>query len=156
MPTPVYLLDTNVVLHLVRGGPLGKHLAAAFGLLNSLNRPLVSIVTHGELLLIAAQNNWGKEKRAALENALDNLVTIDLNDRAVLAAYVEVELYSRRHPGGSRRLNANDPWIVACAKAAEATLLTTDDDLSHLKPPQWPVRFFDVASFKPSLSDLER
>jgi len=147
MPSPVYLLDTNVVLHLVRGNAIGKELAAAFGLLNSVNRPLVSIVTHGELLLLAARNNWGTEKRAALENALDNLVTVDLNDKAVLSAYVEVQQYSRQASGGSRELNANDAWIVACAKAADATLLTTDRDFSHLKVPDWPVQFFDAASF---------
>lgn len=147
MSTPVYLLDTNVVLQLVRGGPLGKHLAAMFGLLNSVNRPLVSIVTHGELRLIAARNNWGAEKLAALDNALDNLVTIDLNDHAVLSAYVEVQQFSRRVPGGSRHLNANDAWIVACAKAADAVLLTTDRDFSHLKAPDWPVQFFDATAF---------
>ena len=147
MLSPAYLLDTNVVLYLVRGGAVGKELAAAFGLMNSVNRPLVSVVTHGELLLLAARNNWGAEKRAALENALGNLVTVDLNDKAVLSAYVEVQQYSRRAPGGSRELNANDAWIVACAKAAEATLLTTDRDFSHLKAPDWPVQFFDAASF---------
>ena len=91
MPTPAYLLDTNIVLQLVRGNALGKHLAAMFGLLDTINRPLVSIVTHGELLLIAARNNWGADKCAVMENALDNLVTVDLNDRAVLSAYVEVQ-----------------------------------------------------------------
>lgn len=125
MPSPVYLLDTNIVLNLVRGSAIGAHLAAMFGLMNSANRPLVSIVTHGELLLIAAQNQWGTAKLEALSNALDNLVTIDLNDKSVLAAYVEVQLYSRKAIGGSRRLNANDAWIVACAKAADATLLTS-------------------------------
>jgi tRNA(fMet)-specific endonuclease VapC len=150
MPSPVYLLDTNVVLHLVRGNAVGKELAAAFGLLNNVNRLLISIVSHGELLLLAARNKWGAEKRAALENALDNLVAVDLNDKAVLSAYVEVQQYSRQAPGGSRELNANDAWIVACAKAADATLLTTDRDFSHLKAPDWPVQFFDMASFSGS------
>jgi tRNA(fMet)-specific endonuclease VapC len=147
MPPPVYLLDTNVVLHLVRGSAVGKQIASAFGLLNNVNRPLVSIVTHGELLLMAARNKWGADKRAALENALDNLVTVDLNDKAVLSAYVDVQQYSRQAPRGARQLSANDAWIVACAKAADATLLTTDRDFSHLKLPDWAVQFFDVSSF---------
>lgn len=145
MPSPVYLLDTNVVLYLVRGEAVGQRLAARFGLLSAVNRPLVSIVTHGELLLLAARNNWGAKKVAALLSALDNLVTIDLNDRAVLSAYVEVQQYSRKSSGGSRLLNANDAWIVARAKAADAILLTTDRDFSHLKAPDWPVQFFDPA-----------
>jgi predicted nucleic acid-binding protein len=125
MASPVYLLDTNVVLQLLRGKVLGNYLASTFGLLDTVNRPLVSIVTHGELRVIADRNNWGLEKRGALQRALDNLVTIDLNDRAVLQAYVDVQRFSRL---AGRELNANDAWIVACAKAADATLLTTDGD----------------------------
>jgi tRNA(fMet)-specific endonuclease VapC len=147
MAAPVYLLDTNVILHLVRGNSLGKHLASAFGLLDSAYRPLVSIVTHGELLVLADRNQWGKDKLAVLRTALDNLVTIDLNDRAVLNAYVEVQRYSRQPSGPARVLNANDAWIAACAKAADATLLTTDRDFSHLKRPDWSVQFVDPTGF---------
>ncbi len=68
MARPVFLLDTNVVLHLVRGNALGKHLATTFDLMNSVHRPLVSVVTHGELRLIAARNGWGADKLNALEN----------------------------------------------------------------------------------------
>ena len=147
MAAPVYLLDTNVVLHLIRGKVLGQHLASTFGLLDAVYRPLVSIVTHGELLALADRRQWGREKLRALENALDHLVTIDLNTRAVLNAYVAVHRVSRQVPGGARMMNANDAWIVACAKAAEATLLTTDGDFSHLKLPDWPVQFVDPAPF---------
>jgi tRNA(fMet)-specific endonuclease VapC len=143
----VYLLDTNVVLQLLRGNTLGKYLAGTFGLMDAVNRPLVSIVTHGELLVIADRNKWGSDKLAALRTAMDNLVTIDLNHRAVLAAYVEVQRFSRMRVGGARELNANDAWIVACAKAADATLLTTDGDFRHLKLPDWPVQFVDPAPF---------
>lgn len=31
-------------------------------------------------------------------------------------------------------MGKNDLWIAACAKAASATLLTTDKDFSHLIP----------------------
>jgi predicted nucleic acid-binding protein len=144
MASPVYLLDTNVVLQLVRGKVLGRYLASIFALLDTVNRPLVSIVTHGELRVIADRNNWGAEKLAALQSALDNLVTIDLNDRAVLQAYVDVQRFSRL---AARQLNANDAWIVACAKAADATLLTTDGDFKHLKLPDWPVHYVDPAPF---------
>jgi predicted nucleic acid-binding protein len=144
MASPVYLLDTNVVLQLVRGKVLGRYLASIFALLDTVNRPLVSIVTHGELRVIADRNNWGAEKLAALQSALDNLVTIDLNDRAVLQAYVDVQRFSRL---AARQLNANDAWIVACAKAADATLLTTDGDFKHLKPPDWQVHCVDPTPF---------
>lgn len=131
-------------LQLLRGKALGKYLASTFGLLDTVNRPLVSIVTHGELLVMADRRSWGEKKREALQNALDNLVTIDLNDRAVLQAYSDVQRFSQR---AGRELNPNDAWIAACAKAADAILLTTDGDFKHLKPPDWPVHYVDPTPF---------
>ena len=64
----------------------------------------------------------------------------------MLSAYVEVQQTSRRTLG-SRELKANDAWIAACAKAADATLLTTDRDFSYLKAPDWPVQVCDPAPF---------
>ncbi len=87
---------------------------------------------------------------------LDNLVTIDLNSEEVLSAYVEVQQTSRQALGGSRELNANDAWIAACAKAGDATLVTTDKDFSHLRAPDWPVQFCDPAPFlKPGKASQE-
>ena len=147
MPSPLYLLDTNVILHLVRGNDLGKHLVSNFGLMNAVSRPLVSVVTHGELYVLADRNRWGSSKLAALKTTLDNLVTIDLNDESIIKAYVDVQRFSRLAPGGSRELQANDAWIVACAKAAAATLITTDQDFQHLKLPAWPVHFVNPDSY---------
>lgn len=97
-PGRVYLLDTNVILHLVRGKKLGEYLTATFELTDLVYRPLVSIVTHGEIRVIADRNGWGPEKCKALESALDNLITIDLNDQSIIEAYVEVSRRSYRAP----------------------------------------------------------
>jgi tRNA(fMet)-specific endonuclease VapC len=140
---PVYLLDTNVILHLVRGNNLGQHLATTFRLLDAVNRPLVSIVSHGELRVIADQNGWGDKKRDALMNALDNLVTVDLNDERVLENYVEVCRACRNKAGGARVISNNDSWIAATTKAANAVLLTTDRDFVHLHPAICSVQFVD-------------
>ncbi len=78
---------------------------------------------------------------------LDSLVTVDLNDPAILDAYVAVQRDSRGVKGGSRELNQNDAWIVACAGAAAATLLTADRDFPHLKLPRWNVQFVDPAPY---------
>ncbi len=141
MPTPIFLLDTNVALALLRGKELGQYLLSVFSLDDQINRPLISIVSHGELLVLADRNKWGHQ----------NLVTVDLNDAAVLDAYAAVQRDSRKAQGGSRELNANDAWIIACARAADATLLTTDRDFVHLKPPSWNVQFIDP---KPYLSTV--
>jgi len=132
---------------LLRGQELGDYLMQAFSLANQIHRPLISIVSHGELLLLADRNKWGERKLESLNNMLNSLVTIDINEPGVLDAYVAVQRDSRAATGGSRELNHNDAWIVACAHASGATLLTTDRDFAHLKPPAWNAQFIDPKPF---------
>ena len=146
-PKGVYLLDTSILLHLVRGKDLGKHLTSTFGLLDLVYRPLVSIVSHGELQVIADRHGWGAEKRKALRTTLSNLVTIDLDDQSIIEAYVEVSRTSQQHPGGARTLSDNDKWIAASAKAAQAILLTTDRDFLHLHPNCCVVQYVNPAAW---------
>jgi len=56
------------------------------------------------------------------------------NHPSVIDAYVEVDLVSQNHPDGARNMGKNDLWIAACARAAGATLLTADNDFTHLIP----------------------
>ncbi len=128
----LYLLDTNVVLALVRGGPLGQYIDVTYGLRKAKRRPTISVVTHGEVRVLARRNNWGDDKCAALQRALDALVTVDVNITEVIDAYVEIDIYSQLHPDGARNMGKNDLWIAACAMASGATLLTTDKDFDHL------------------------
>jgi len=128
------LLDTSVVLHLVRGSALGQHIDQRFGLRRASQRPLISVVSLGEVRVLAQRNGWGGAKLEALSNALANLVVIDINHPSVIDAYVEFDLLSQNHPDGARNMGKNDLWIAACAKAAGSTLLTTDNDFSHLIP----------------------
>lgn len=143
MSVAPYLLDTNIVLALVRGNALGRYVDAKFELRAARVRPLVSVVTHGEVRVLAARNGWGGPKLEALQNALDNLVTVDINHPEVLDAYVAIDLYSQRHPDGARTMGKNDLWIAACAKAAGATLLSADQDFEHLAPTLLSVAYVD-------------
>jgi predicted nucleic acid-binding protein len=143
MSERLFLLDTNIVLVLVRGGPLGAFVEKRFGLRSAKQRPLISVVTHGEIRVLARLNGWGERKMKALDNALNNLVTVDINHPSVLEAYVEIDLFSQKHPRGARNMGKNDLWIAACAKAAGATLLTTDRDFDHLSPGLLDVELVD-------------
>ena len=144
----VYLLDTSILLHLVRGKALGKHLLNTFGLLDLVYRAFLSIVSHGELQVIADRRGWGAEKRKALESALSNLITIDLDDQSIIDAYVEVSREAQQHAAGARALSDNDKWIAASAKAAKAILLTTDRDFLPLHPGCCIVQFVDPANWR--------
>ena len=134
MSNSLYLLDTSVILALVRGQELGNALDNRFGLRAARQRALASIVSVGELRVLAGRNAWGDKKTQALQRALEALVIVDISHPAVIDAYVAIELASQAHPEGSRNLGKNDLWIAACARAAGATLLTYDHDFKHLIP----------------------
>ncbi|MBI4567661.1 MAG: hypothetical protein HY719_04610 [Planctomycetes bacterium] len=50
----------------------------------------------------------------------------------MLAAYVEIDIFSKKRPGGAVNMGKNDIWIAAVAKVADVPLLTTDRDFEHL------------------------
>jgi tRNA(fMet)-specific endonuclease VapC len=99
-----YVLDTGVLLNLVRGKELGTRIDREFALTSSMRLHTVSIVTHGELKVLAERNDWGAEKRNALAVALDNLVTVNIESEALVEAYVQVDRACRNISGGSRTL----------------------------------------------------
>lgn len=140
MTSALYLLDTNVVVALVRGGALARHIDAEFGLRASKVRPLISVVTLGEVRVLARRNAWGENKLRALETALSNLVIVDVSPPTVIEAYVDIDINSQSHRDGARNMGKNDLWIAACAKAANALLITTDGDFAHLTPDTLDVR----------------
>jgi tRNA(fMet)-specific endonuclease VapC len=127
-----YVLDTGVLLNLVRGKELGTRIDREFALTSSMRLHTVSIVTHGELKVLAERNDWGAEKRNALAVALDNLVTVNIESEALVEAYVQVDRACRNISGGSRTLGQNDMWIAATALLSDLPLITTDKDFLAL------------------------
>lgn len=95
MSERLYLLDTNVLLALLRGNALGRRVEAKYPLKSSKTRALVSVVTHGEMRVLAKRNAWGPPKLEALQTALDSLVAIDINHPRVIEAHVDIDIYSQ-------------------------------------------------------------
>jgi predicted nucleic acid-binding protein len=146
----LYLFDTTVLLALIRGRDLGRYINHTFALADVMNKPLISIVSHGEIWAMAERNGWGDKKRQALSEMLSDLVTLDLNDRSIIEAYVEVDKKNLSHPKGARVLSDNDKWIAATARAASAVLLTTDQDFIHLNPDVCTVHYVDPGARLPA------
>jgi tRNA(fMet)-specific endonuclease VapC len=145
---PLYVLDSGIVIHLIRDSALGQHVNAAYRLGALPHRPVVCIVTHGELLSFAEWRAWGAEKRRKLRELLDNLVTIDVSAQEVLAAYAELDVASLKHTGGARNMGKNDLWIAAVTRAVEGTLVTTDRDFDHLHPELIKREYIDPERFR--------
>lgn len=124
-----FVLDTNVVVQLLRWNEIGRRIDARFGLLASPMPPMISAVSLGEARSLARQWSWGAEKVAHLHALLLRFVVVDIRTEPVVARYVEIDHGSRTL---GRKMNQNDLWIAAAAAATSATLLTTDRDFDHL------------------------
>ncbi|HMC32434.1 MAG TPA: PIN domain-containing protein [Candidatus Angelobacter sp.] len=142
----LYLLDTNVLLALIRGNELGKFIRHTLSVENTATRFLISIVSHGELWAIAERRNWQSNKRDALRTMLDRVVTIDLNANEIVRSYVEIDELNQAAQKGARQVSHNDMWIAATAKASNAALVTTDQDFLHLHPHYLVVIYIDPQS----------
>jgi tRNA(fMet)-specific endonuclease VapC len=133
MPSTVgYILDTNIVIRLIRNDALGQQIDGKYNLRASLASSMVCVVTVGELMALARKIGWGQKKLDKLQVMIDELVWVDINRDEIIEAYSEIDHYSRNVVKPSRTMGQNDMWIAATAKATGATLLTTDKDFDHL------------------------
>jgi tRNA(fMet)-specific endonuclease VapC len=124
------LLDTNILIHLVRENRTGKAIDFRFQLQSPPERPLLSIVTVGEALALSKRLSWGAAKIAALEGLFEDCVIVDISDE-ILELYAQIDTYLVR---AGKAAEQNDIWIAATAIASGAHLLTTDKDFDPLYP----------------------
>ncbi len=140
--SPLYLLDTNVILNIARNGALGQRIKNVFGLLTSEKRPVISFVTIAEMRSLAQRRGWGAQQTGHLNFYLSHFQVAQINEQGILDAYVAIDVFS--HQAGSQ-MGKNDLWIAATANALDATLLTTDLDFNHLAPDYLDLVWIDPA-----------
>src|SRR5947209_19762900 len=112
MPLPGgYLLDTNIIVALLRQNDLGQFIAATYRL--SPVQPLpVCIVTVGELYALANKFAWGPARRAALAALLAICIRVDIRDPRILTTYGDVDAWSLAQ---GYKVGKNDLWIAAAS-----------------------------------------
>jgi len=136
------LLDTNILIHLVRGNAIAQQVKNYVG---SVNEPqlFVSVVNIAEAESLVVQWKWPSDKIERLKKLITSFIAIDIeqNNSELLDAYVNIDAFSQGKtpaPNGqplnnsSRNMGKNDLWIAATAYAMNAELLTTDGDFDHL------------------------
>ena len=123
------LLDTNILVHLLRGKAAGQWLDTTYLLSTRHVRPLLSVVSLGELLALAEKWSWKTEKQQQIHALVQSYVVVDINHRPVLDSYARL---SSRWERAGKRMEQNDLWIAASAEAAGAAILTTDRDFGKL------------------------
>ena len=110
-PSRLLLLDTNIVIHLVRGGSIGQAIDARFQLRARPERPLDSVVSLGEALSFARQRGWSEARITRLRELMREFVPANIDTRPVLDRYAEIAAFLKQ---SGRTVSANDVWIAAC------------------------------------------
>lgn len=124
-PNRLLLLDTNVLVHVLRDTPTGKKIDEDYALSSRLERPILCSVVEGEILGLAELLGWGQNKIGKLHELFNELVRVASSFPEAIEAYANI--YADAHKNGKPR-GENDVWIAATAKATGAAVLTTDKD----------------------------
>jgi predicted nucleic acid-binding protein len=141
----LYLLDTNILVHQIRRDAVGERIRKLYSPLLTEPRPLISVVTDGELRSLGFQLGWGREKTEQAHYLLTYFQRLTIDTEEVLQAYALIDTFSER---SGRSMGKNDLWIAAAAHVTGATLLTTDRDFDHLDPPFLIREWIDPSSDK--------
>jgi predicted nucleic acid-binding protein len=130
-PNDILVLDTSVVVDVARNNRSGQEILETYSLKNRADRPLISVITTGEMLGIAKANAWTSDQTKVLHELLSEFVKLELTPE-VIDAYSDLVALCRqqRHTMGQQ----NDMWIAATAKVAGAVLLTGDSGFNWLHP----------------------
>lgn len=124
-----YLLDTNIVVALVRDNALGKYLDRTYRLTVGGHPFFVPFVVVGELQALALKWVWGAGRQARLTNSLLLFTRLDMSGDPILNTYANLDSQSAAR---GIDMGKNDLWIAAVAQVYDLTLLTTDHDFDHL------------------------
>jgi predicted nucleic acid-binding protein len=122
------------LVHLIRSNAVGQRVDAELSLTSRSDRPVISVITVGEMFALARKFGWGTDKQAALDQLVRQLVIIQLNQGDILDRYADIDRYCEKELSPARPMAQNDMWIAATACAFDATLISADSDFNHLAP----------------------
>ncbi len=126
-----YILDTNILVHYARGDEVWDRLRRSHELFVRDPRPLISVVTAGELWSIAFQRSWREKKLRSAEFSLGYFTQISIDWTKIIRQYALIDSHFKRR---GIKYGKNDLWIAATASAMGAILLTTDRDFDAMNP----------------------
>ena len=86
-----YLLDTNILVHLIRGQRMARYVQARYGLNTILAEGLVSVISFGEVSSFALQRNWGTDLLTRMQALLDRFEPLDILHPILIAAYADID-----------------------------------------------------------------
>lgn len=137
------VLDTNILVHWLRGKDAGTKLRTDYALGSRAPRPILPLVVKAETKSLALQFGWGADRQKALDELLRELPNAEISSERVISAYARLDQASRKL---GRKIGKNDLWIAAVAAVQGAVILTTDKDIDDLHPTLVRVERIEVAS----------
>ncbi len=131
-PDRLLLLDSTVLVDLLRATSWGKNINAKYDLTDRPERPLLCSVVEGEVIGLARYCGWGAGRLDKLRALFYELVRIESSHPAVVDAYADIYDDARKCGQYRGPLSQNDLWIAATAKATGAALLTSDEHFTWM------------------------
>src|SRR5579863_8726369 len=89
-----YLLDTCILVHLVRADEVGKRIQKEYNLRAFYTECLICVVTCGEMEKLAQQFGWDNPKLTAMRDLMGQLITVDINDPSIIHHYAAIDCFS--------------------------------------------------------------
>ncbi len=94
LPGEQLVLDTNILVHLLRGRQAAQVIERAYKVSQRAPRAIISVVTKGELKALAYKFEWGADKQASLDAMLGGLPAADISHSTVHDAYASLDFAS--------------------------------------------------------------
>lgn len=141
--TSLYLLDTNILVHFIRGDEVLARVRAIYHPLLIEPTPIISVVTVGELRSLAIQFDWQSGKVDRTEFCLGYFRRVSIDSADIIEAYAVLDAHTRR---AGHTLGKNVAWIAATASVTGARLLTADRDFDRLDPHFLTLERIDLAT----------
>lgn len=123
------VLDTNVLVHAVRGSRTWQRIKDLRNPLMVEPRPNYAVVTEAELRALSLIRKWEQPKIEQANFLLGYFRRIEISTARVIDAYAIIDAYSRDR---GITMGKNDLWIAATANVTGGMLITTDKDFEHL------------------------
>lgn len=106
-----FVLDTNILLAYIRQSP--QYLAAESKLSLTADdaQLIVSVVTIGEIRVLAQRRDWGQKKIEQLNSFIEQaLFVVDVSSGApeLLDAYVEIDCFSKGRSMGKNAVDSSN------------------------------------------------
>lgn len=126
------LLDTNILIHYIRGNKIAQQIETDYNVRNRSPRPLIAYVSWGEIESLALQLGWESKKIQLMRALCQHLTVVPIDRRQIVEKYAEIDVFSQKKCGSAKNMGKNDLWIAAIAAVTGAYLITTDLDFDHL------------------------